>query len=360
MTSVAIPQPARSDDIRVAVIGFGLAGQVFHAPLVSATPGMRVASIVTSNPERRALAQHQYPDALLLDSAEAVWQRAGEHDLAVVATSNRTHVPLALAAIAAGLGVVVDKPFAATSAEARRVVQRAREGKKFLSVFQNRRWDSELLTLKRLLASGDLGKVLRFESHFDRWRPEPKGGWREKGAAEEAGGLLYDLGSHLIDQALHVFGPVTQVYAELDRRRQGVEADDDFFVALTHASGVRSHLAATVMAAQPRPRMVAFGTKATYVKMPLDIQEDALRSGLRPDKPGWPEDPPENWGKLGVGQEARSVRSEPGDYRQFYVGVAAAMREGKPPPVDPEEAVRVIEIIEAAQRSVKGRALVAV
>jgi len=346
----------RPDDIRAAVIGFGLAGQVFHAPLISSTPGMRVASIVTSNPERRALAQKQYPDARLLDSAEAVWKSAAEHDLAIIATSNRTHVPLALAALDAGLAVVVDKPFAATSADARRVVQKARERKKFLSVFQNRRWDSELLTLKRLLAEGALGKVLRFESHFDRWRPEPKGGWREKGGAEEAGGLLYDLGSHLIDQALHVFGPVTQVYAEVDRRREGVEADDDVFIALSHESGVRSHLAATVMAAQPRPRMVAFGTKAAYVKMQLDIQEDALRAGLRPDEPGWPEEPAENWGKLGVGKDARPVRSEPGDYRQFYVGVVAAMRDGKPPPVDPEEAVRVIEIIEAAQRSAKERA----
>jgi predicted dehydrogenase len=197
--------------------------------------------------------------------------------------------------------------------------------------------------------------VLRFESHFDRWRPEPRGGWREQGAPEEAGGLLYDLGSHLVDQALHLFGPVTHVYAELDRRRPGAQVDDDVFIALTHASGVRSHLGATVMAAQIRPRLAAFGTRAAYVKKQLDIQEDALRAGHRPGKPDWPEEPPEQWGTLGAGQDVRPVRSEPGDYRQFYIGVAASMREGKPPPVDPEDSVRGLEIIEAAQRSAHDR-----
>jgi len=337
--------------IRVALIGYGLGGASFHAPLIACVPDLWLATIVTANPERRERAAREHPQARLEDSAEAVWRRAGEHDLAVITTSNRFHVPLALAALGAGLSVVIDKPFAPTAAQAKEVVAAARRRKLLAIPYHNRRWDSELMTVKRLLAEGSLGDVLRFESCLERWRPVPKEGWRELAAPDEAGGLLYDLGSHLIDQALHVFGPATQVYAELDRRRAGVEVDDDMFLALTHASGVRSHLTASVMAAIPAARMRVLGSKAAYKKMHADIQEEALRSGKTPREPGWGEEPPENWGLLGVGDQARPVCSEPGAYQRFYEGVVAALRDGAPPPVDPEDAVKGLEIIEAAQRS---------
>jgi predicted dehydrogenase len=206
-----------------------------------------------------------------------------------------------------------------------------------------------VLTVKRLLAEQAFGDVLRFESRLERWRPEPKGGWRERGAPEFAGGLLYDLGTHLIDQALHLFGPVTHVYAELDRRRPGMQVDDDVFLALTHASGVRSHLSATSLSAQPIARMRVLGSRAAYLKVHGDVQEAALRAGGRPDQPGWGEEPPERWGLLGVGDAAAPVRSEPGAYQQFYAGVVAALRDGAPPPVDPEDAVAGLEIIELAR-----------
>ena len=181
---------------------------------------MELATIVTSNPERRRRAASTYPRAKLCESSEQLLERPADLDLVVVTTPNRTHVPLALAALQAGLGVVVDKPFAANVAEARQVIATARESGQFLSVYHNRRWDSEFLTLKRLLNEGAIGEVLRFESRFDAWR---RGKGRAGGAAapEEAGGLLFDLGSHLIDQALVLFGPVGQVYAELDQRRPG-------------------------------------------------------------------------------------------------------------------------------------------
>jgi predicted dehydrogenase len=237
------------------------------------------------------------------------------------------------------------------AAEGRALIDEARRRNLLLTVYHNRRWDSEMLTVKRLLAEQAFGDVLRFESRLERWRPQLTGGWREQGTPGLAGGLLYDLGSHLIDQALHLFGPVTEVYAELDRRRAGIEVDDDVFVALTHASGVRSHLTATVLSAQPLARMRVLGSRAAYLKVQGDMQEAALRSGKRPDQPGWGEEPREHWGLLGVGAAAVPERSEPGAYQQFYAGVVAALRDGAPPPVDPQDAVAGLEIIEACLTS---------
>lgn len=338
-------------DVRVALIGYGLGGAAFHAPLIACTPGMRLATIVTRNPERRAQAAREHPQANIVDSVQAIWDRAKDHDVVVVTTSNDAHAPLAMAALAAGLPVVVDKPFAVHAAEGRALIEEARRRNLMLTVYHNRRWDSEMLTVKRLLAEQAFGEVLRFESRLERWRPQPKGGWREQGTPGLAGGLLYDLGSHLIDQALHLFGPVTDVYAELDRRRSGIEVDDDVFVALTHTSGVRSHLTATVLSAQPLARMRVLGSRAAYLKVQGDVQEAALRSGERPDKPGWGEEPREHWGLLGVGDAAVPVRSEPGAYQQFYAGVVAALRNGAPPPVDPQDAVAGLEIIETCLTS---------
>jgi scyllo-inositol 2-dehydrogenase (NADP+) len=338
-------------DVRVALIGYGLGGASFHAPLIASTPGMRLATIVTRNPERRAQAAREHPTASIVDSVQAIWDRTQEHDVVVVTTSNDSHAPLAMDALAAGLPVVVDKPFAVTASQAREVIAEARRRNLLLTVYHNRRWDSELLTVKRLLAEQAFGDVLRFESRLERWRPQPKGGWRERGDPQLAGGLLYDLGTHLIDQTLHLFGPVTDVYAELDRRRPGMQVDDDVFLALTHASGVRSHLSTTALSAQPLARMRVLGSRSAYVKVQSDVQEAALRSGGRPDQPGWGEEPREHWGLLGVGDAAVPVRSEPGAYQQFYAGVVASLRDGAPPPVDPQDAVTGLEIIEACLTS---------
>ena len=338
-------------DVRVALIGYGLGGASFHAPLIASTPGMRLATIVTRNPERRAQAAREHPKASIVDSVQAIWDRTQDHDVVVVTTSNDSHAPLAMDALAAGLPVVVDKPFAVTASQAREVIAEARRRNLLLTVYHNRRWDSELLTVKRLLAQQAFGDVLRFESRLERWRPQPKGGWRERGDPELAGGLLYDLGTHLIDQALHLFGPVTDVYAELDRRRPGMQVDDDVFLALTHASGVRSHLSTSALSAQPLARMRVLGSRSAYVKVQSDVQEAALRSGGRPDQPDWGEEPREHWGLLGVGDAAVPVRSEPGAYQQFYAGVVASLRDGALPPVDPQDAVTGLEIIEACLTS---------
>jgi scyllo-inositol 2-dehydrogenase (NADP+) len=342
-----------SPDIRVALIGYGLGGQAFHAPVIATTPGMRLAAIVTSNPDRQRQAASENPDARIVDSADDLFRDPSAVDLVVVSTPNRTHVPLALQAMQAGRAVIVDKPLAISSAEARQLVDEARRRTVFLSVYQNRRWDGDFLTVRRLLAEQAFGTVHRFESRLDRWRPSAKGGWRELGDPREGGGLLFDLGSHLIDQALTLFGPVVNVYAEVDTRRPGVAADDDVFVALTHASGVRSHLWASVLVAQSGPRLRVLGDRAAYTKVAADVQEDALRRGERPDAMTWGVEPPEQYGLLGVGDHARPVPTERGDYRGFYRGVVDSLRDGAPPPVDPNDAIASLEVIEAARRSAR-------
>jgi predicted dehydrogenase len=338
-------------DLQVGLIGYGLAGSTFHAPLIAAVPGLRLAAVVTSQAERAAQARREHAGVQVLATTDLLWESADSLDLVVVASPNRSHVPLTRAALQAGLPVVVDKPLAATAAAARDLVDEATRRDLMLTVFQNRRWDGDFLTLRRLLDDGALGDVLRFESRFERWRPTPKSGWREHGAPEEAGGLLYDLGSHLIDQALHLFGPVRSVYAEVIRRRAAVQVDDDTFIALTHDSGVRSHLWMSSVAARPAPRLRVLGSRAAYTKHGMDVQEAALRAGARPGSTGWGSEPREHWGELGAGTEMRHVPTEPGAWHLFYSGVVRALREGGPPPVDARDSIAMLEVIEAALAS---------
>jgi len=216
-------------------------------------------------------------------------------------------------------------------------------------VFHNRRWDNDFRTVRQLVEAGELGTVHRFESRFERWRPTPKGGWRELGDPAEAGGALYDLGSHLIDQALQLFGPVRSVYAELDRRRAGVQVDDDSFVALTHKSGVRSHLWMGALTPQLGPRMRVLGDRAGFTKYGLDGQEDALRGGNRPGGPEWGVEPSSLSGQLGVDGSLRRITSVPGAYQDFYALMRDAVRGEGHVPVTPEEAIAVLEVIEQAR-----------
>jgi predicted dehydrogenase len=278
-----------SPPIRVALLGYGLAGAVFHAPLIASVEGLELAAIVTHDEERRARARRDHPNAALLGSPEEVCERVGDLDLVVVAAANRAHVPLARSSIEAGLAVVVDKPLAASAGEGRSLVRDARERGVMLTVFQNRRWDGDFLTVRGLLEEGALGEIARFESRFERWRPELSGGWRESGDPQDAGGLLNDLGSHLVDQALFLFGPAAKVYSELDTRRAGAQTDDDSFVALLHESGVRSHLWMSAVAARPgraaarrpSPGRSALGPRA---RGPLGIARRGRRAPAHSDR----------------------------------------------------------------------------
>nr|WP_246461374.1 Gfo/Idh/MocA family oxidoreductase [Nocardia transvalensis] len=338
--------------MNVAVIGYGLAGSVFHAPLVAAEPRMRVAAVVTSSAERGDRARHEYPGVRVIARAEDLFADPDGIDLVVVATPNRTHAPLAIQALEVGLPVVVDKPFALTAAEGEEVIAAADRAGKLLTVFQNRRWDSDFRTVRRLIADGSLGTVRRFESRFERWRPETKGGWREAGTAADGAGILYDLGSHLVDQALTLFGPVSDIYCELDTRREGVGADDDAFLALTHASGVHSHLWMSAVAPQLGPRFRVLGSTSGYVTYGLDPQEEALRSGRRPgDGTPWGIVEAAQWGLLGAEGDTHPTPTEPGDYPAFYTQVADAVLHGAPVPVNPRDAVATLNVLEQARAS---------
>ncbi len=340
-----------TDDVRVGILGYGFGGAIFHAPFVAATPGMRVAAVVTSDPQRQANLRAEHPDAAVLESADALFDRVDELDLIVVTTPNRSHVELTQRALAAGLPVVIDKPMAPSAAEARSLVADAAAKGLMLTVFQNRRYDSDFRTVRRLVDSGELGTVTRFESRYERWVPTPKQGWRMLGAADEAGGLLFDLGAHIIDQALQLFGPATSVYAEIDHRRPGVVVDDDTFVAITHRSGVRSHLWMSQTAAEAGPRFSVLGSGGAFTKFGMDVQEAALIAGRRPPAPDWGIEPESSWGVIGIGDDTRRVPSEPGRYQDFYAGVLASLRDGAPPPVDPADSIAALDVIEAAQRS---------
>jgi predicted dehydrogenase len=259
----------------------------------------------------------------------------------------------------------VDKPLAASVADAERLAAAAAARGVVACVFHNRRWDGDFLTLRRLMEDGSLGSLLRLESRFDRWRPEVDvERWREGGAPEDAGGVLFDLGPHVIDQALDLLGPARSVYAEVRTVRPGARVDDDFFLVLEHGSGARSHLWATMVAAQAGARFRALGSEAAYVKWGLDVQEDALRSGALPGEPGFGEEPREAWGVLGSDEQSEPVETEPGRYVEFYERMERAIRaagdgEEAAPPVPLEAGIETLRVIEAARRSSDERAVIA-
>ncbi|MFL5606274.1 MAG: Gfo/Idh/MocA family oxidoreductase [Gemmatimonadaceae bacterium] len=350
MTAAASSRP-----LEVGLIGFGLGGGSFHAPLIAATPGLRLAAVVTRNAERRHEVGRLYPEARVLSSAVELWAMKPRLDVVVVSTPNATHVPLARAALESGAHVVVDKPFAPTADEAREIGALAERASRLAIPYQNRRWDGDFLTVQRLLRENRLGDVMRFESRFERWRAAPKPGWITPDADARAEGVVYDLGTHLIDQALVLWGPVATVYAELEKRHPEVHVADEAFISLLHAGGVRSHLYMSTAAAQSGARMSVWGNRGGYVKHGLDIQEAALRAGARPGGPSWGVEEREKWGWFGMGDERRHEPTEPGAYPAFYAGVERAIRSGAPAPVRVAEAVASLTVVEAALRSGRER-----
>lgn len=334
--------------IRTAVIGYGTSGRIFHAPFLAADPDYSLDVIVTANEERRAAAEAQHPGARVVPTPDALWAQAGKLDLVVIGSPSGTHAELASAALDAGLDVVVDKPFAATADEGEALIAQAERLGRRITVYQNRRWDGDFQTLRQLIGQGALGEVQRFESRFEWWQPEPRDGWKSEATAAEAGGILYDLGTHLIDQAMQLFGAVDELHAEVFRRRAGAAADDDVFLALQHESGVVSHLSMNAVAPAFGPRFHVLGARAGYTSWGLDGQEPALLAGALPGDAGFGETPEERWGVVGAGADTRRVPTLRGDYGAFYRGLAEALRTGGPLPVDPADAVAALRIIERA------------
>jgi scyllo-inositol 2-dehydrogenase (NADP+) len=344
MPSEPIEKP-RPTPIRAGVLGYGLSGRVFHAPFLAANPDFSLDVIVTSNPERSAQARQTYPGVEVLATAEELFAR-GDLDLVVIGTPPQTHVPLAHAALDAGLAVVIDKPFSTTSAEGWDLLNRAGSLGLPITVFQNRRWDGDFLTLQTLLADNALGDVYRFESRFESFRPGPPRSWKAEATPEAGGGILFDLGAHLIDQAVLLFGPVDDVTAEVYTRFPDAVADDDTFVALHHGSGVRSHLWMSKFAAQAGPRFRVLGSAAGYVKWGLDGQEEAIQAGRLPTDPDFGVEPESAWGTLGADGDTTVLPTQRGNYAGFYAGLADALLRGAALPVDAGDALRTIEVME--------------
>lgn len=345
-----------SRPIRTAVLGYGLAGRVFHTPAISDLPEFSLDAILTFNRNRAAQAHERYPLAKVYPSVDAILEQSANLDLVVIATPPDTHHPFAAAALDRGLHVVVDKPFVADMAQGQDLIQRAAAAERVLTVFQNRRWDGDFLTIRRLLADGHLGQVHTFEARWESWKPAGLGGWKSHMPAEVGGGLLADLGTHLIDQAIQLFGPVAEVYGETRRHSPppGVGPEDDAFVSLRHAIGVRSHIYMNYITGLSTPRYRVLGAAGTYEKWGLDPQEAALNAGAVPSEIGYGLEAPENWGVLGTMERQRAIPTEPGNYAEFYRMLARAI-EGGPPPVDPAQALEVMRIIMEVHRQVQAR-----
>lgn len=339
--------------INVGLVGYGFASQTFHAPLIQATEGLDLVAVSSSD---AAKVQASLPHVDVEAQALALCKRS-DIDLIVIPTPNDTHFPLAKAALSAGKHVVVDKPFTVTLSEGRLLKKLADEKESLLSVFHNRRWDSDFLTIKALLDVGTLGRVVNVESHFDRFRPEVRDRWREK--ATPGGGIWYDLGPHLLDQACELFGMPQAILLELDALRDGAKADDDF-LALLDYEGFRVTLSAGTLVADPTPRFRIHGTQGSFVKYGLDPQEDRLKAGEVPT-PQWGEDNQHGILTLreGEGENAPLARRElptlPGDYLAYYQGIAAAIRDKAPLPVTVDDALRSMVLLEAGLDSHRQR-----
>jgi predicted dehydrogenase len=315
---------------RIGLAGYGFGGRIFHAPLIAAAGGAELAGVVTRSPERRAQVAADHPGVPVF--ANLAELAAAGADAVAISTPAQTHIPLVLEAIGLGLAVVCDKPFALDAAQAREAVEAAEAARVVLTVYQNRRWDSDFLTVRRLLDEGTLGEVTLFESAFERYSLEP--------VPPSGGGIARDFGSHLVDQALVLWGPVTSVYGEV------TPGDDRFFAALNHASGMTSHLSGDWLQGSPAPRLRVRGSKGAYVVYGMEGQEPALIAGERPGD-GWYAEAPERWGRLERGDEGVPLPSERGRWDTFYPAFAAAVRGEGPGPVDPHDAIASLTVIDA-------------
>ncbi|HUI91063.1 MAG TPA: oxidoreductase [Chitinivibrionales bacterium] len=334
--------------VDVGLIGYGMAGRVFHAPLISSVSGLRLAAVV----ERRAdTARERYPRIAVVKDAAALF-RMDNIELAVIATPNATHFGLAREALLSGKHVVVDKPFTVLSSEARQLIDLANAKGRILSVFQNRRWDGDFLTVAEIIRTKRLGSLSEFASNFDRYRPGLRpNAWREQPGS--GAGLLYDIGPHLIDQALVLFGMPTSVRADIRIQRVHGLTDDQFELSLNY-DGLTATLTAGMLAREPRPRFLLRGTAGLFVKHGLDPQEEALRLGGTQRDPGWGSEEPARWGIIERpdGTSGRqTVETVPGRYQAFYENVRDAIVNGAPLSVKPEQALNVIRIIELAIES---------
>jgi predicted dehydrogenase len=340
--------------IDVGLIGFGLAGRAFHAPVIRAVPGLRLAGILQRSGTQAA---EQYPDVRIVRGVEELLSIESIR-LVVIATPNDTHYPFARQCLAAGRDVVVDKPFTTTLAEAAELVQFAQQRGRLITVHQNRRYDGDFQAIRQIVAGGALGRVVRFETNYDRFRPQFRpSAWREKSGPGT--GILFDLGPHLIDHALVLFGLPEAITADVRMERDNAVTDDAFDILLHYPHSLRAILRSTMLAASPRPRFVIHGTRGGFFKQSFDPQENNLRRGEIPKDAPWGAEPEEDWGVLtlydGENPTQRRIPSGIGDYRDYYANVRDAMLGKAKLDVTPEWALDVMRILELARESSEKR-----
>lgn len=334
------------DTLNAAIIGYGSSAKTFHAPLIDSLPGLALKAISSSD---RAKVLADWPSIDVLDSPAQIFARP-DIDLVVIPTPNETHFPLARAALAAGKHVIVDKPFTVTLIEARLLQTEARQRGRLLSVFHNRRWDSDFLSLREIIASGELGPMVHFESHFDRYRPETRLRWREQPIP--GSGLWFDLGPHLLDQTIQLFGLPDSIYLDQAMQRDHSEVDDWFHAILRYGES-RVILHAGALVPVPAPRFFLHGRHGSFVKYGLDVQEDALKAGHRPPAADWGIDPQP--ATVSVWRDnvcqTREMKPLPGDYAAYYAAVRDAIRGVGANPVTVEEAILVMGLLELGAQS---------
>jgi scyllo-inositol 2-dehydrogenase (NADP+) len=337
--------------VRVGVIGFGLAGQAFHAQVIRGVPGMELACILERSGSK---ARERYPDVRVVRSLDELLAD-GSIQLCVVATPNDSHFELAKRCLLAGRDVVVDKPFTPTLAESEELVRLAQERGRLITVYHDRRWDGAFRTVKKIVQEGSLGRVAEYEARFDRFRPDPKpNAWRER-KGQPGAGVLFDLGPHLLDQALVLFGEPRTITASAICQRETSEVDDAFDVCMEYP-WLRAMLRARIIAYAPGPHVLIHGTKGSFIKYGMDPQEERMRNNKVPEGtdwgPDWGVEREELWGTLSlVGQTGRKVQTERGDYRGFYVNVRDAIEKGASLEVAPDQALRAMRAILLAHKS---------
>jgi predicted dehydrogenase len=340
--------------ISTALLSYGMSGQVFHAPLIQSVPGFHLAMVVQRHAQT---VRDRWPNVRVVAAAEEVLANR-EVELVVVNTPNDTHARYARKALLAGKHVVVEKPFTITVAEADDLIELAAQKKLVLTVFQNRRWDGDFLTVQQVLRTGQVGKVAEFEAHYDRFRNyiEP-GTWKEQSGAGT--GILYNLGSHMLDQTLVLFGLPASVDARIGTQREGGMVDDFYDIRLRY-EGFLAIVKSSYLVREPGPRYALHGHRGSFVKYGLDPQEQALKEGHLPNQPGWGQEEKLFWGKLHTDAGVEYLETKPGNYPAFYQNVYQAIREGQPLAVPPHEARDVIRLIEACYQSNREQRAVAI
>lgn len=339
--------------IKTGLIGFGTGGQTFHAPFINAVDGLELSKIRATKPAQIALAKTNYPQAEIVNTANEICNDA-TIELVVISTPNTFHYPLAMQALQAGKHVVVDKPFTINTTEADELIAFAEKQNLVLSVYHNRRFDSDFNTIKKIIDNGWLGEMVEMESRYDRFRNQFKpGAWREEDAPGT--GILYDLGSHLIDQVQALFGLPQAITADLRIQRKGGKANDNFEVIL-HYPVIKASVKAGMLVRQQLPRLILFGNNGTFVKYGMDVQEEDLKAGFNPlTKTNWGIEPDDRWGTLNTDVNNQhftgKIESERGDYTAFYQNIYNVIANKAALIVTPLQARNNIRIIELAMQS---------